>query len=332
MKRIAPRSSELVKTSLHAPQAAEPPQKPSTPSKSYLQGISNWFLYKISKYIPAIYPVIITNVGRKVKIRYKLKIEKLKGNINVLDLCYINEVEKKRETQEEIEAKEREKKTERSTNENSGDISAFETEKRANRAGYAATPGFTISTIRVRYTEMTEEIWDIVKISKAVWLENVEIRTYRREYFESAECIDILGSSVEQIKHSIVDIFRRKRRRVRINNENLLVFWDEYKGCTFACKYFDVVGVMKEIPRIKTMVLDSIDVTVFIIRELGRHPVEVVKFIKCKILPLKVYDLEAECRKTLKRVEFISTFVTPDAAEVLRSSGIEVVISVVPKE
>ncbi|KAI5189259.1 hypothetical protein NECID01_0454 [Nematocida sp. AWRm77] len=185
----------------------------------------------------------------------------------------------------------------------------------------------SIKSIIVKETEMVSELWEVVGKCKIVWLENVEIRKYKNEYFQSALSIDIVGSTVEQIKHCIVDMLDARRRRIRIASKDMLVFWDEYKGCTLAVKYSDVLGVMKKIPLIKALYLDSIDVTIQIIQELSKHPVAEVKFIKCHVLPLKLYDLVSLCKKTLKTVEFRSTFVSPAVVEHMEKSHIKVVIS-----
>lgn len=185
----------------------------------------------------------------------------------------------------------------------------------------------SIKSIRVRNSYITKEIWDIVSKCRIVWLENAEISRYSEEYFRNAESIDILGTTAEQVKHCITDILHMRRRRIRVNNENILVFWDEYRGCTFASKYSDVLGVMRNIPVIKVLILDSIEVTVYIIRELSRHPVHTVKLIRCLILPLKIYDLVDVCKSSLKTVHFIGTFVTPQTVDHLKDNGIEVIIT-----
>ncbi|OAG29614.1 hypothetical protein NEDG_00747 [Nematocida displodere] len=207
----------------------------------------------------------------------------------------------------------------------SGDIGTLDLSCIMQTKGHASN--CTIQKVRVRNTEITDRLWEVIKLGKIIILEDSEIRRYRDVFFKNALSIDILGSSVEQIKHCVIDLLKVRRRRIRINNANILIFWDEYKDCTFAIRYADVVGVMQCIPLIRVAYFDQVDITPGVIKELAKHPVVEIRLTKCYVLPLKLYDLLDACRTTLRLIEFSDTLVTPSVIDYFKENSITVILN-----
>ncbi|KAI5180563.1 hypothetical protein NEOKW01_0867 [Nematocida sp. AWRm80] len=183
-----------------------------------------------------------------------------------------------------------------------------------------------IHTLVIKNTEITTSLWEIIKNTNTLVLENVILTEYKPEYLKGIQSLDILGSTVETIKHLILDTLKNKRR-IRINNKEILVFYDEYKGCTFAIKYFDVLSVIKMISIIRVLYFYNLELSTGIINELSKHPITTIRLIKCKITPLKIYDILSNCKDTLKEITFTNTIVPVGVIEYIRSTGIQVQVN-----
>ncbi|KAH9387219.1 uncharacterized protein NEMAJ01_2115 [Nematocida major] len=184
-----------------------------------------------------------------------------------------------------------------------------------------------IDSIRIKNTEMSDDLWRLVKRSKTVVLHDVGIARYREEYFDNAVSIDVLGSSVDQIGNRVIDLINTRRKRIRIADSKILIFWDENKCSTCVIRHFDVYRILQRIPVIRVIHFDGIEITMSIIKEMRRHPIATVKLIGCKILPMKIYDLVDTCRATLTTIEFTRTLVSVDTVEYLRSRNLTVTVS-----
>lgn len=182
----------------------------------------------------------------------------------------------------------------------------------------------SITKISVKDTDVGDILWDLIRMCRIVRLENVNLRTYRKEYLDKAVSIDILGSTAGQIKHCLVDLLDTKRKRLRVEDAGLLVYWNEHRHCTLAVRYANVFGVMRRLSQIEVLYFDNIEVTQNIVREMSHHPIKYVTFFKCYVLPLKIYDLVSGCRKTLRHITFSDTLITPGVAEHLKSCSIQV--------
>lgn len=184
-----------------------------------------------------------------------------------------------------------------------------------------------IDTVRVRNTVITDDIWEIIKRARAIILHDVYIREYREDFFDNAIAIDILGSTVAQIGNRVLDLLNSKRKRIRIADSRVLIFWDENKCSTCVLRHFDVYRIIQRLPSIRIIHFDSIEITINIIKELRRHPIVKVKMIGCRAQPLKIHDLVATCRETLKEIEFNKTSVALATVEYLRSINLIVIVT-----
>lgn len=186
---------------------------------------------------------------------------------------------------------------------------------------------FLIDTVCIRNTIITDDLWEIIRRARAVVLHDAHIVEYKEEAFANTQSIEILGSTVMNIGHRVIDLLNSKRKRVRIADSKVLIFWDVNKCSTCVLRHFDVYRIIQRIPSIRIIHFDSIEITMSIIKELRRHPIVKVKMIGCKIHPLKIYDLVATCRDTLREIEFIRTGVTLDIVDHLKKNKIAYTIS-----
>ncbi|KAI5190713.1 hypothetical protein NEMIN01_1178 [Nematocida minor] len=184
-----------------------------------------------------------------------------------------------------------------------------------------------IDTIRIKNTEVEETMWELVRKAKTVILHDVVLIRYKQEYLNNATSIDLLGSTVNQVGSRLMDLLNIKRKRVRVADNRILIFWDENKCSTCVLRYFDVYRVIQRLPSIRVMHFDGIEITLAIIKELRRHPITTIKMIGCKIHPLKVHDLVDTCKKTLTTIEFNRTAVAPATVEYLRTINLTVIIN-----
>lgn len=251
-----------------------------------VEGFSTWFVYKISKYFSLGLFPIHSSVVKGRKLKARNKI-----NLSKL----------------------------------SGKISVLDLSNICTVKG-TLTDSVVIDLLKLKNTELNDSLWYLISKSKRLILHDVGINRFNEEYFNNITAIDILGSTVTQIGNRVVDLINIKRKRIRIADDKILIFYDENKCGICILKYFDVYRIIQRIPIIREIHFDSIEITVGIIKELRRHPITTVKMIGCRIQPIKLYDLVATCEK-LSRIEFFRTPVALETVEFLRSKKITVIVT-----
>lgn len=182
----------------------------------------------------------------------------------------------------------------------------------------------TIERLKISNTEMEPILWEVVKRSRVVQLIDVEIRECAPEYFSSSISVDILGSSADQIKHSISSILSARKRRVCVESKSFLFLWDEGANSLLAAKNFNVSDLLQYIHSVNILYLDRVEVSSQIIDGLGRYAIKKIRLDNCYILPLKVYDLISVCRTHLRILELYKTLIPFETIEHIRGTGIDV--------
>ncbi|KAI5186877.1 hypothetical protein NEHOM01_1766 [Nematocida homosporus] len=187
---------------------------------------------------------------------------------------------------------------------------------------------FTLDSIKVKDCDVVEEIWDIIKMASIVVLEDSNIRLVPVAYLSRAVSLDILGSSVGHLAGRFEELVKTRRRRIRVDNNDVLIFWDEYKGCVCALRHYPAAQVLlRHFPLVHEVYFRGMEITHRIINSLQKHFVRIIKFYDCSISPLKIYDLYYACKDSLQEVEFHRTTIPLAAAEYLQAAGVAVKVA-----